>query len=1250
MTKDAFRRRKAILFCFGKSWKKNIKETVCVQNELKCTIKNEIINSYLRLRKQNKEIAIVNQGLSSIFPRRRNKFMKKWCLFIAAIIVILCFAIVACAEVDINEGWFPDDVFRAYVKQFDTDGNEKLSNEEADAVESIDVTGLGIKTLDGLSTFTCLKSLKCGNNLLTYIYLDSNREITSLSCEGNSLTALYLTNLFDLEELNCSNNQLNELDISGKLYLEDLKCYGNKISELDIRDCHDLTKAIVLNERSELDKYYYWGGQDTGHLSVDKNVKIISGLETGVGINKSNFPDDSLREYIAYYHDDNRDWILDKNEISKVTGIFLPSKGISTLKGMEYFTSLEDLTCSGNKLTSLDMSAYPKLRELDCRGNSLTSLNLSQNTELEKLECYGCPVKTLDVSNCTKLKELDCARTDISELDVSNCPLLEKLSCWNNYLTSLELDNNTKLTELICFHNNLKKLVVKHNTELTKLNCSENELTELDLSKNTKLVTINCSQNRIKALDISKSPSVWDLSCSYNQITELTIGANSVIFALDCRDNLLTSLDVSNNPGIIYLWCAHNKLTMLNVSKCKYLVALIKETERQESQFDDYDCNYWFREQTDNDLYVDKNVRIIPVPVESVSLDNSSLNLTTGESKMIACTIYPSCAGNQSINWSSDHPEVATVDANGKVTAVAFGKAIITVTTEDGQKTANCNVTVEPTDKPELEPADKVEAFVTRCYKIILGRKPDAGGLKTWYNELISGRKAAAEIIEQFVGSAEYQGKNLSNADSVEILYKAMLGRGSDPAGKADWVGKLEAGQPLTAVINGFCGSTEFKAICDSYGIQPGSVTPPDPSTMADSKIKAFVTRCYQIILSRNPDEGGLNTWFNELKSGRKAASEIIDSFVRSNEFQNKNLSNADAVEILYKAMLGRGSDTAGKADWVGKLDAGQPFAAVINGFCGSTEFKAICDTYGITPGSVSNEQSSGSDAQIRAFVTRCYKIILGRDPDGEGMNTWFNELKSRRRAAAEIIEQFVYSQEFQNKKYSNPDAVEILYKAMLGRGSDPAGKADWVAKLNNGQPLTAIINGFCGSMEFGAICDAYGITPGSVQVQQLSSQPLVEEEPVAKQTVTKTENNVTKVEIVNPSDTENAQLGTAVQAIYINEEKAKEFIGRCYRCILSREASPAELDSWISQMLNGTKTADQIARGFLFSGEFKDKNVSNEELVKILYRVYLNREADAEGLETWMQKLDEGTSLQALLDTFSKTNEFRSVVAEMSK
>ena len=347
--------------------------------------------------------------------------------------------------------------------------------------------------------------------------------------------------------------------------------------------------------------------------------------------------------------------------------------------------------------------------------------------------------------------------------------------------------------------------------------------------------------------------------------------------------------------------------------------------------------------------------------------------------------------------------------------------------------------------------------------------------------------------------------------------------------------------------------------------------------------------------------------------------------------------------------MLGRGSDPAGKASWVEKLDAGQDLTAVINGFCGSAEFKAICDSYGIQPGTVTVKQPTApaaNDEKIRAFVARCYKIILGRDADEGGMNTWAGELSARRKAAAEIIEAFVSSQEFQNKKYSNADAVEILYKAMLGRGSDAAGKADWVSKLNNGQPLTAVINGFCGSGEFKAICDAYGITPGTVKVENVSKAA----EETAETVAPKTEKKANLVEITNASDTVNENLGTAVQAIYINEEKAKEFIGRCYQAILGREAGAEELNGWIGQMMNGSKTADQIARGFLFSGEFKGRNIGNEELVKILYRVYMNREADPEGLATWTQKLDEGTSLNDLLDIFSKTNEFKAVVRNMAQ
>ncbi len=90
------------------------------------------------------------------------------------------------------------------------------------------------------------------------------------------------------------------------------------------------------------------------------------------------------------------------------------------------------------------------------------------------------------------------------------------------------------------------------------------------------------------------------------------------------------------------------------------------------------------------------------VPVTGVSLDKATLELYTGDTATLTATVQPSNATNQNVTWSSDKPEVATVE-NGKVTAKAAGTATITVTTEDGSKQATCSVTVT---RPYIPPAN----------------------------------------------------------------------------------------------------------------------------------------------------------------------------------------------------------------------------------------------------------------------------------------------------------------------------------------------------------------------------------------------------------------------------------------------------------------------------------------------------------------------------------------------------------------
>ena len=82
------------------------------------------------------------------------------------------------------------------------------------------------------------------------------------------------------------------------------------------------------------------------------------------------------------------------------------------------------------------------------------------------------------------------------------------------------------------------------------------------------------------------------------------------------------------------------------------------------------------------------------VNVTEVNLNKTTLPLVVGNSETLVPTVTPSNATDKTVSWSSDNTSVATVDANGKVTAVAAGSATITVTTTDGNKTATCIVTV----------------------------------------------------------------------------------------------------------------------------------------------------------------------------------------------------------------------------------------------------------------------------------------------------------------------------------------------------------------------------------------------------------------------------------------------------------------------------------------------------------------------------------------------------------------------------
>ena len=100
------------------------------------------------------------------------------------------------------------------------------------------------------------------------------------------------------------------------------------------------------------------------------NLQPEAGVrENRVPIDSSRFPDVAFAAYLSEAVDADRDGYLSETEISSVVSMDISGLGILDLKGIEVFTGLKSLDCSGNSLIELDLSALPALEEFRCEGN-----------------------------------------------------------------------------------------------------------------------------------------------------------------------------------------------------------------------------------------------------------------------------------------------------------------------------------------------------------------------------------------------------------------------------------------------------------------------------------------------------------------------------------------------------------------------------------------------------------------------------------------------------------------------------------------------------------------------------------------------------------------------------------------------------------------------------------------------------------------------------------------------------------------
>ena len=200
----------------------------------------------------------------------------------------------------------------------------------------------------------------------------------------------------------------------------------------------------------------------------------------------------------------------------------------------------------------------------------------------------------------------------------------------------------------------------------------------------------------------------------------------------------------------------------------------------------------------------------------------------------------------------------------------------------------------------------------------------------------------------------------------------------------------------------------------------------------------------------------------------------------------------------------------------------------------------------------------------------------------------------SGRLGAANIVSRFFNSPEYQGKHKSSGDIVIDCYRAMLNRNPEQAGYEHWKQMLDVGMTSDKVCAGFLSSPEFTGLAASYGIRPGTIVLTNARDQ---------------------------------------------NYERTA-FVYRLYMDCLLRQPDIGGLEHWCRQLGLGSP-GTSVARGFVFSNEYKNRLPSNEEYVDMLYHTIMGRNADQAGKDYWVNMLDFTSTRERVLNKFMFSPEF---------
>ena len=111
--------------------------------------------------------------------------------------------------------------------------------------------------------------------------------------------------------------------------------------------------------------------------------------------------------------------------------------------------------------------------------------------------------------------------------------------------------------------------------------------------------------------------------------------------------------------------------------------------------------------------------------------------------------------------------------------------------------------------------------------------------------------------------------------------------------------------------------------------------------------------------------------------------------------------------------------------------------------------------------------------------------------------------------------------------------------------------------------------------------------------------------------------------------------------------DKIQEFVSRLYILVLGRTYDEEGLISWTNSLKSHDSNGVDAGYGFVFSKECRERNLSNEEFVEILYNTFMNRPSDEGGKTAWVSQLNAGVEREKIFEGFVYSQEFALICSD---